>query len=77
MGPVSADKSGLASPYEIGSTGNFRDGGCVFDRQPLYVTLGAYAGSERITGIGGHIQNAAALHAVLIAHGTSGKNVVL
>ncbi len=57
--------------------GNFGDRRRVFDGQPLNIALGANARRERIAGIDRHVQHAAALHAVFIAHGTFGKDVVL
>ena len=60
-----------------GQDGNFGDGLCIFQIEPLRVFRGADAGGERIARIKRHIHHAAALHAVARTPGTVGENVAL
>src|SRR5438270_11924592 len=57
--------------------GDFGERGNVFEGETLYIALGADAGRRGIAGVDGHVHDAAALHAVLIAHGALGKDIVL
>jgi len=72
---------GLQQGLRIGignrQDGNFCNCGSIFDLQALGIFRRAHARGQRITGINGHVRNAAALHAVLGTPRAFGKRFAL
>ena len=60
-----------------GQDGNLGDRRCVLYGKALHVALGGDARRERVAGIERHVGDAAALDAVLIAHGTLREDIAV